>query len=595
MTGPRDIAAHPHQRGVEAIRSGRLQEAVAWFRRAVELDEDEPAYHSNLGTALHMAGELSLAARAHERAVDLCAQGRLGELASFGPEEQAARRAWYLYNLGSVRAALGQLEPAELAYREALEWVPTFVACLENLATVVQRGGRADEAVTLYRQVLALEPDRVSGHRNLGSALCALGDLTAARAEYRAAVTLAPEAAPVWLDLAAAQQADGALERASESYSRACELAPESAEAHVRRGNVLLAQGRPEAAERAHRRGLELAPESAAAHNALGSSLAAQERHAEAEQHLRQAIGLQSSWPQPYYNLGAMLHHLGRLPEAVDAYRSVLQRAPDHRDAWNNLADALRRLGEQSEAHEAYRRLLELDPDNAAARHLMAALAGETTKAPPADYVQQLFDDYAPRFDRHLIEQLGYRVPELMRAAIDRTADGQDTTGPEAARALDLGCGTGLMGPQLRDLCGLLDGVDLSPGMLALAEKRAIYDQLHLGDVVGFLRDSEREYQLITAAELLIYLGDLQPLFTAVARGLTAGGRFVFTIEEHPGADDEPGYRLRPTGRYAHCRSYIDHLARENGLQRLLVQDIVLRKEHEEPESGLLYVFALAS
>jgi predicted TPR repeat methyltransferase len=110
---------------------------------------------------------------------------------------------------------------------------------------------------------------------------------------------------------------------------------------------------------------------------------------------------------------------------------------------------------------------LQLDNKNTSAQHMLAALKGHTTAAAPTGYVVGLFDGCAAYFDRHLVDELGYQVPQGLHRAVSQLV-GPDRQGLDV---MDLGCGTGLCGPLFRDMAGTLVGVDLSPGMLAVASQ----------------------------------------------------------------------------------------------------------------------------
>jgi len=141
--------------------------------------------------------------------------------------------------------------------------------------------------------------------------------------------------------------------------------------------------------------------------------------------------------------------------------------------------------------------------------------------------VEELFDDYAEQFDDHLINMLHYQAPELLRLAIGREMDADEA----AWDVMDLGCGTGFCGLLFRDLATNLTGVDLSEGMLEQARKREFYDELRQGDITQALADCEHAYDLIIAADVFIYVGDLSGIVDACARALRPGGRFAFTME----------------------------------------------------------------
>lgn len=195
--------------------------------------------------------------------------------------------------------------------------------------------------------------------------------------------------------------------------------------------------------------------------------------------------------------------------------------------------------------------------------------------------VVALFDDMAPRFDALLVDALEYRVPERLRAAIDAVAPDR-----RFDAALDLGCGTGLTGVQLRPRVDVLDGVDLAPRMIEAARAKGVYDRLELAEVVEHLTETPVRYDLIVATDVLIYIGDLAPLFTAVRAALAGGGLFACSIERHDGVD----VRLAPTGRYQHSRAYVLGLAADHELDVLAFEPSEIRLEAGRFVPGWLFV-----
>ena len=200
----------------------------------------------------------------------------------------------------------------------------------------------------------------------------------------------------------------------------------------------------------------------------------------------------------------------------------------------------------------------------------------------PRAYVARLFDDYAERFDRHLIEELAYRGPALIAAAIDAAAPGR-----RFARALDLGCGTGLAGAPLRARVERLEGVDLSATMLTRARASGLYDALEAADIVDHLRHFYAAFDLIFAADALAYCGDLRPVFAATAAALAPGGLFAFTVETFAGE----GYRLAETMRFVHAPAYIEASAVVAAVSPLIVEAASARRENGVDVPGLTAVY----
>ena len=212
----------------------------------------------------------------------------------------------------------------------------------------------------------------------------------------------------------------------------------------------------------------------------------------------------------------------------VQVCKSVLALDPAHERANFKCASALRQMRRQSEALLYYRRHLEHFPEDEQARFWVGILTGADVARAPTSHVASLFDCYAHKFESHLIETLQYRTPDVLRDAVMSAADqvGSSMDADSACQrkfwgcCLDLGCGTGLMGPLLRECVGSLRGVDLSEKMIAKAREKGLYDELVVDDIERFLRRQagmKSTCELLVAADVLVYLGDLAPLFTLCA------------------------------------------------------------------------------
>jgi predicted TPR repeat methyltransferase len=273
----------------------------------------------------------------------------------------------------------------------------------------------------------------------------------------------------------------------------------------------------------------------------------------------------------------------GEWGEAAELFEQTLERAPNWAAAWFALGEAREKLGDLDAAAQAFHATLEADPVDAqgAAARLALIGRGAAIDALPQAYVARLFDDYAWRFDKHLIKNLGYRAPALIADALSAIAPGR-----RFASALDLGCGTGLMGEALRGRVDRLIGVDLSAAMIAKARERGIYDELIIGDAVAPMRGRPSAFDLVVAADALVYIGDLARPFAAVGTALALDGLFAFSVEAFEG----DGFKLEPTMRFAHSRPYVEAAARGAGLRPLLIQSASTRRERSADAPGLICV-----
>ena len=277
-----------------------------------------------------------------------------------------------------------------------------------------------------------------------------------------------------------------------------------------------------------------------------------------------------------------MLFESGDTNAAADLMRELLALVPDWAAGWFRLGEMLEIAGRAPEAETAWREALRLDPKDRMGATLKLGLTASTNGivAPPSAFVETLFDQYAEEFDAALVERLDYRVPELLQEAL--AADGCTAF----AHAVDLGCGTGLMGERLRGATSYLEGYDISAGMLREAEAKRIYDRLERQDlqtlpVLSPLAD------LVTAADVFMYVGELGRLFSRIAELVLPGGHFAFSVELNDGPEEMV---LRPSRRYAHSRGYIERLLAEKGFALVSRTVATIRMDRGEPVIGLVVV-----
>ncbi len=293
-------------------------------------------------------------------------------------------------------------------------------------------------------------------------------------------------------------------------------------------------------------------------------------------------IGLDEGSDLPVRRLAEMLTFAGERTAAVDAYREHLATRPGDLDAMEHLAGVLARLGRVDEELTVRTEIAAITSDKLGLRpeDRDAVIAFELASigaidapavAPPA-YVAATFDIISEIFDDRLRRALRYRGPEQVVERIAREHGGGDGS----LVVCDAGCGTGLVGPLLRPYARLLRGVDLSPGMLEKARAREVYDDLVVAELTTFFLASPGAYDVITAADVFVYMGDIRPVFAAIAGALRPGGVFVSTLER---AEEEGSFVLHNAGRYAHSIDFLREAARGAGLEEISIEEEDLRRE----------------
>jgi len=277
----------------------------------------------------------------------------------------------------------------------------------------------------------------------------------------------------------------------------------------------------------------------------------------------------------------------GDLAAAADLLLQAIELAPGFASAWFTLGEIRERLGERDAAIAAFRKAGIADPDDRhGARLRLMLLGAERLSDMPPAYVRALFDQYAPKFETALVDDLRYRGPALLfkavlsvRAAIRKPAFFK--------RAIDLGCGTGLAATAFAGEVDEFIGVDLSPRMIERARAGGLYAELEVIEMVQGLRGRrDASADLILAADAMVYLADLAPVLGETRRVLTAGGLVAFTVETHDGE----GVILGEGLRYAHAASYVRSRLAAAGLALALLEDLSARNEDNAPVPGLVVV-----
>ena len=408
--------------------------------------------------------------------------------------------------------------------------------------------GRLPAAQDCFVQSLQHLPGRASTRINLAATRLRLGRAAEAQAELQAVLAAEPQHLDGWGLLAEAQfsQQDDAGVLASTDHA------------------------------------LQRSPDDGSAWYWRGRALERQRRHAEAQAAFERLVALQPAQAEAWFRLGQLQQRQGKLDAALHSLDQAVAHAPASAPAWSQRGLLLKEMGRRDEATSALERALALGADAPLHRFYLAALRGEAMpEHPPRAYVQSLFDDYADGFDRHLVEVLGYRAHERLVQPLAAL----QPAGFE--RALDLGCGTGLCAPLLRPQVRQLHGVDLSPPMLQRAAALGLYDRLDAAELVEHLQHCEQRYDLLVAAGVFIYVGELWPVFQGVQRVLRPGGLLAFSVER---GTDETAVTLTPQLRYAHGQAYLQDLAVRHGLQWLRADEAPIRHEQQQAIDGL-YVY----
>ena len=465
------------------------------------------------------------------------------------------------YELGAISRQTGDSGAAIEHLSHAIERRPDFELAYRELFPLLTQSGQIERAGSLMDRGIVACPESGELHNFHGKILAVRGDHAAAAASFRKACTLAPGSAENRLNLGHTLIQLGEVDEAIANYEKAVWFDPQLFDGHVAMADALQRQGRRQ----------------------------------EAIEHYREALALRPRSAETHIKLGVALQAEVKLDEAISSYRAAADLAPQLAIAHANLGNVLMMKGARQDAIASFERALAIEPGSNVV-HILTALKGGHAERAPDEYVERLFDWYASDFDAHLVKGLGYAVPEKLRDLLQPHAEAAN----EKWRTLDLGCGTGLAAVAIAPFARSLVGVDLSSKMLDKARERNLYDRLERLDLVPMMqRESSSAYDLVLAADVLVYLGKLDELLAEARRLLQPGGYLAFSVESLDALGDagagsaatDRDYRLNETGRFAHARAYLARLREQNGFEELSLTETQSRLNDGKGVQGYLVVW----
>lgn len=552
---------------------------------------------------------------AHQSGDIEAAENLYKELLEKSPED-----ADILHLLSILMAQKEEFEIARQYIDKALKLQPNSASFHNTLGNIEKNLGRTEQAIEQYQRAIHLAPHSAAAHNNLGTLLYKQNKIDEAIAHYRHAIQLQHDYADAHYNLAHALTLKNQYDEAIEHIKVTLKYQPNHPQAHGLLGQLYFQKNNIDEAILHYKKRLELDPDHAETHHQLAVAYTQLDQLNDAMRHYQETLKLQPDHLEALHNFGALSIMQRQMNQALKSYLRLLQLQPDldtfynlgviymyqerHEDAIQyfnqaaalkpdfinthvNLAAIYLKKENYPMAIQHYQAAQKLQPENTEINYILTALQqNKTLTSVPKEYVKNLFDQYAVTFDRHLLEHLNYRVPQLLYDAVNDALSQNEKK--DNIVVLDLGCGTGLCGEKFRSMAKTLIGVDLSPQMIEVAKKKHIYDELRIMDIHPALKEI-KQVDIILAGDVLGYIGDLNELFSLTKNALNPNGLFAFTIEK---TFKEP-YELQKNARFAHSKTYIERLAEENHFNVLSYQNVILRSQKKIPVEGYLFVLAL--
>ena len=199
------------------------KDSLRAMQKTTELLPDDAEMHNNLGLAFQERGRLDEAEASYRRALQIKSDFTDAHI-----------------NLGNIYSDLGRLDKAQASYRRALQIKPNFASAHYNLGNTLMKLGQPKEAEASYRRALQIKPDFVNVHINLANILGGLGRLGESEASYRRALQIKPNSAETHCGLGITLMELGRLDEAETNCRKALEIKPDFAMAY---SNLLFLYG----------------------------------------------------------------------------------------------------------------------------------------------------------------------------------------------------------------------------------------------------------------------------------------------------------------------------------------------------------------
>ena len=461
----------------QLYEKGRLKEALELYQQLCQAESDDAGAWMMRGVLLGQLWDFPASISSLQRAIEL------------QPDLPAA----YFHMAGTHRLR-GEFDAAQECLEKAIQIDRHYTAAWLLRGEIQLATGLYDEAAVSFREVLIQQPEATDARIMLAETEQKRSNLQAAEENYRTVLQQDPDSHNIHYKLGQIYQDQERFSDAASEYSLAIKYNPKHTNAIVNLSHVYRQQ------------------------NNLSASLDT----------LSRAIEHQQDNSNLHYNCGILLIDMRQYTAAEEHFKIAVQIKPDYALAYVRLGDLYRLAGEREHAIQSYRNSLRHGENEGYSQYMLSAL-GETDIPPisPAKFIRDHFDNYAERFDKHLVEDLGYRAPEQLNELVRKHL----APPKDKLKVLDLGCGTGLCGEYLVDTCCELTGVDLSPNMIKKAGERNIYNRLHTGEILEFLKSDNNNYNLIIAADVFIYIGKLDEVFKRCHQALNDDGLFAFSIE----------------------------------------------------------------
>ena len=496
---------------------------------------------------------------------------------------------------------------------------------LEHQASILMGEKEFERALEIYLLLLKGNPENENYAIACGNCYDALGYKEKALEFYKNALKIDRRSEAAYLNLSIISYELKDYESATEYAQKVLKLNDKNVAAWQNLANVAFCQGNYTEALSYYQKMFDYNPNSYIAMINMANTYYCLEKYVLALDFARKSMEKHPSSAAAHLLAANALNALGRYEKAIDMYLQAYELDKDNTEILSLLSDAYRAVNdwescmvyawrflkyslEKTNAmqmnfgyllYECYsekgpdlaqkfaQKWMKFFPDNKITQHMgNAILNSKNVQSSDEEFIKETFDVFALDFDATLAS-LDYQAPHLIAEAL---AQNLKKSIFKKYSILDLGCGTGLCGEQIKDFAmrRAFVGVDLSEKMLDVARGKNIYSQLVCDDICRYMEYNPRFFDVVTASDVFTYFGDLSKVFVRVARTLSPDGYFVFTFSDN--SENEDDFFLTPSGRFIHNFSYVERVLKSVGLKMISSDYRILRNEAERPVYGYVLV-----
>jgi len=348
-------------------------------------------------------------------------------------------------------------------------------------------------------------------------------------------------------------------------------------------GNLLFKQKNYEEAKKYNEEVLELDPNNVLALSNMGACLSFLGKDDDAVKVLEKSLKIDNKNILALNNLSSIYSRNNKYESGITIGEKMVEYFPNDERSYKSLAKIYLKLENKQKAKEYYTKVLQLNPKDEESKFILNSIDGITPKLAPRSYIENLFDGYSINFEKSLVQDLKYDIPNIMKEFYEEKIGFNNNIN----NGIDLGCGTGLSGQPFQSNIENFYGIDLSFNMIEIAKKKNIYKKLYHFDLNDFLSKTKSKYDFIIALDVFIYVGELLETFENISKCSENGASFIFCTEHQ----SDEGFKL-VKARYRHSESYIKKVLAITGFDFVDYKLVDLRKGDDNNEwiPGAIYI-----